>query len=138
MARGKAKEQADILPRQLEALELRKRGKTYREIANKLNVSIGQAHNDVHGALKQLSTLKLDSADELRQLELERLDKALFSITHFVEAGSPAHVSVYLRIIEQRAKLLGLYAPVKQDITLDVSKLTDDELKRLARGEGGG
>lgn len=131
MARGRPAEQGKILERQLQALELRKAGLSYRKIASKLGISHVQAINDVNGELKRLASLRTDSAEELRQLELERLDVALEGVMQYVKAGSPAHVAAMVRLMEQRAKLLGLYAPEKHDVNIDVTKLSDDELKRI-------
>lgn len=132
MARGKVKEKAGIIARQSEALELRKRGKSYREIGEKLGISHQQAYRDVTSELQALAAMNTQSADELRQLELARLDKALNAVLHFVESGSPQHVMAMCKILDMRAKLLGLYAPVKQDIKLeDVSQMSDDE--RISR-----
>jgi DNA-binding CsgD family transcriptional regulator len=125
--RGKTKDKITMIERQSKALELRKAGKSYREIGKALGVSFQQAQKDVHHELKRLAALNLESADELRQLELERLDKALQSIIHFVEAGSPQHVMAMVRILDTRAKLLGLYAPVKTDVTFDVESMSEHE-----------
>lgn len=116
MARGKAREKGEVLTRQIQALELRKAGHTYRDIAHKLNTSLTQAHRDVNTELKRLADMRTDSAQELLQIELERIDKAVKGLMPFVESGSAAHAATLLKCIEQRAKLLGLYAPEKYTI----------------------
>ena len=131
MARKRDKQQATALELQLQALELRKSGKSFRAIGQALGISYQTASNYIRAELARLAALNFDSAVELRQLELERLDAAYNAIVPFVEAGSPPHIMAFLRIVEQRAKLLGLYAPVKQDVTFDVKQMTNDE--RISR-----
>ena len=63
-------------------------------------------------ALKQ--TLQ-EPADELRKLELERLDKLLLGVWPQAVRGNQGSVDRALRIMERRAKLLGLDAPVKSE-----------------------
>jgi predicted transcriptional regulator len=113
MARGKSREKATILERQLLALDLRKAGLTFRAIAAKLGVNHQTAYNDVMAELKRLSALRTDSAEELRQLELEKLDKYEANLTHWAEAGSVEAVKTLLKVQERRSKLLGLDAPEK-------------------------
>lgn len=113
MARGKSRERANILERQLLALDLRKAGLTYRAIASKLGVNHQTAYNDVMNELKRLAAQRSESAEELRQLELEKLDKYETHLTNWAEAGSVEAIKALLKIQERRAKLLGLDAPEK-------------------------
>lgn len=122
MARGKSREKANILERQLLALDLRKSGLTYRAIAAKLGVNHQTAYNDVMAELKRLAELRADSAEELRQLELEKLDKYESSLTHWAEAGSVEAVKALLKVQERRSKLLGLDAPEKKDVNIKGAK----------------
>ena len=69
----KDKHDAEVLARQLKALEYRIGGWSYRKIGEKLGISYEQVRRDVDGELKRLADENLDKADELRQLELERL-----------------------------------------------------------------
>lgn len=136
MARGKASEKGKILERQLQALELRKSGWSYRKIGEKLGVSYETARLDVECELKLLDDGNTDKKIELRQLELERLDKITSALDHWIEAGSVSAISAYLRAMERRAKLLGLDAPEEKNLHVDLSKLSDDELRVIAEGKG--
>lgn len=117
--RGEGREKAKIIERQINALELRKAGYTFREISKRLGISLGQAANDVNGEIQRLVDIKDSSAAELRQMELERVDRAIRGIMPFVEAGSAPHVMAFVKCIEQRAKLLGLYAPEQLNVKLE-------------------
>lgn len=95
------------------AVELRMEGKTFSEIARELGYNSQQAaHDAVKRALD--STLR-ESADRLRELELARLD-VLWQIQYLnAQGGDVQAMAACMKIMERRAKLLGLDAPVKVD-----------------------
>lgn len=133
MARGKKSEarQINIEERRQQALDYRKAGYSYRDIGARLDVSHEQVRRDIEAALAALVDDTKDSAGQLRQLELERLDMLTKALEPMAKVGNPGAVNSFLRVMERRAKLLGLDAPVKQDISVDVTKLTDDELRAI-------
>ena len=99
--------------RQKQALQLRTAGVAYEEIAARLGYrGRSGAYAAVMRALK--ATLQ-EPADELRKLELERLDKLLLGVWPQAVRGNQGSVDRALRIMERRAKLLGLDAPVKSE-----------------------
>ncbi len=104
--------------RTLQALELRKAGMAYNVIADKLGYRSKQAAwQAVHNALKK--TLQ-EPADEVRALELERLDALYKAMYPQALKGNLGAVDRCLKISERRAKLLGLDAPVKSDVSGDL------------------
>jgi len=99
----------DATERQLRAVELRKAGHTFQEIADLLEYANPKdAQKAVLAALKK--TLQ-EPTDVLRRLECERLDVMLKSLWPFVLKGSPRHVEQALRVMDRRAAYLGLDAP---------------------------
>ncbi len=101
------------IDKQLEALKMRIAGRSYADIAEALDyASRGSAHKAVATALRK--TLQ-EPADEVRSLEIERLDELLMSIWQY--RMKPDYLDRVLKIMERRAKLLGLDAPTKQDLT---------------------
>jgi hypothetical protein len=103
------------LDRHLQALELRKAGATYQAIAEQLGYAHARgAHKAVASALK--ATLR-EVADDVRELEIQRLDAALLAIWRRVQAGDYAAIDRLLGIINSRAKLTGIFAPKKLDYT---------------------
>jgi hypothetical protein len=104
--------------RRIDALNMRKAGASYRAIGRKLGVSEAQAFRDVQTCLAELAAEQKQSAEELRQMELERLDAMLLANwsramgSEKVPADLKAQDRI-LRIMERRAKLLGLDAPTK-------------------------
>ena len=101
--------------RQLQALELRKAGVTYAAIAQKLGYKTADgAHKAVGSALKKSIQ---EPADALRTLEVERLDAMLLAIAAQVRGGNLGAIDRALRIMERRAKLLGLDMPTRHEMT---------------------
>lgn len=137
MAKQSTAEQGAILQRQLQALELRKRGLSYRAIGEKLEVDHTTAYKDVMKELSRLAKERDGKLEELRQLELERLDMLLLALEPMARVGDTSAVTAYLKTMERRAKYLGLDAPEKHEYK-DLSKLSDDELRAIAEGKGSG
>lgn len=119
MSRPSAAEKAKIITRQIEALELRRRGLSYRAIGERLGVSYMQAHRDVNDELKRLAAERDTDLIAEREIDLVRIDHILDRLDVWVKAGNPQSITAYLRAMERRAKLLGLDAPTKQDIHID-------------------
>jgi len=108
--------------RQRQALELRKTGQTYDAIAQALGYrNPSCAYRAIERALKK--TLQ-QPADSVRQLEIARLDAMLHALWgralgSKTRPPNPLIVDRILRLMERRARLLGLDAPVKTDVTSD-------------------
>lgn len=104
---------------QVKALEYRKMGLSYSQIAEKLGLGSPQtAWNAVESALKR--TLQ-EPADDVRKMELARLDAMWIKPYLAAQAGDTFAVGTCLNIMNRRARLLGLDAPVKTEgkTTLD-------------------
>jgi hypothetical protein len=93
-------------------LELRRSGETWERIA----VAVGYAN--ASGAQKAyarvVSRVQRESVDEIRDLELDRLDRIqrAFWTPAIVDRDKRA-AEVVLKVMDRRAKLLGLEAPTK-------------------------
>lgn len=134
--RGKTKDKIKITERQAQALELRKNGESYRAIASACKVSVYTAFNDVQAALKAAAQYNEQVlGGQALTLELERLDTMLLAITPQIRQGHLGAIDRALRIAERRAKLLGLDAPTRSNVSIDVSSMTDDELMVIVEGE---
>jgi len=105
------------LDRQARALEMRKTGMSYRRIAEKLECDIAGAFRYVKEALARSAEQIQHSADDLRAIELEKLDKWEASLQLGIRDDDPQvrakSAAVLLKITESRRKLLGLDAPQK-------------------------
>ncbi len=90
---------------------MRKAGFDYQTIADRLGYrSPSGAHKAVSTALNK--TLR-EPAKALRQVELERLDALLTGVWSAARRGNLGAVDRVLKIMDRRAKLLGLDAPTK-------------------------
>ena len=107
--------------RWLEALELRKKGHTFESIAESLEYAgPGGAYQAVMKALKE--TFR-EPVEEMRRLESARLDEMQEKISVNVGPGKDDGLPVVdrvLRIMDRRAKLLGLDSPQKSEVDLKV------------------
>jgi transposase len=114
-----------------QALTLRTQSKTYRDIAAALGISVSTAHDAVQRGLRE--TMQ-EPADDLRRLELEKLDalergalEVIQAQPHVVSGGQVTTqadeglklqaLQTLLRVSESRRKLLGLDSAAK--VTLD-------------------
>lgn len=101
------------LQRQQQAVELRRSGRSYREIAHAVGISVASAHRLVGTAIAEARTTVREDVVELRALELSRLDGLMVALWPKARRGELSAVDRVLKIMERRAKLLGLDAPVK-------------------------
>lgn len=129
------------------ALDLRITGKSYREIAAELGCSVSKAYDDVSAALAKLEAESAEKAAEVRRIELDRIDVMLKGIWPEAEAGDARKIETALKLMERRAKLLGIDAPTKQEVSgpdggaipiEDARAMLADRLAALAGGTDAG
>lgn len=149
---GRFERNLETATRDAEAARLRTRGLTYRQIAAELDMAgPGKAYEAVRRVLAETTQ---EAADDLRTVELERLDLMYQAALKVLETehltishgkviyrddtglpladDGPVLVAIdrMLKIQERRAKLLGLDAPTKANVT--VSDAITTEIERLA------
>ena len=107
-------EEALALSRELATLQLRLAGHSYGEIALHMGMSKGGAYKAVKRALAK--TLQ-EPADDVRQIELARLDALLMAHWQLALAGIKDSTELVLKIMGRRARMMGLDAPVMVDIS---------------------
>lgn len=109
------KRNIEAAERQAQALALRRDGYTFAMIA----LEVGFSHPS--GAYKAVETALdrtvREPAEALRELELCRLDSYLDALSPKIKQGEPRSMGVALKISERRARLLGLDAPAKYQVT---------------------
>lgn len=114
MARSKANKQTiNASNRQVEALRLRAAGMNYEEIGEKMGIPKGSAYRCVMKALALLRENVKEEADQVRTLELQRLDNMFRHAFEAIEKGDIRAIDQALRCMVRRAKLLGLDMPAK-------------------------
>ena len=103
--------------RRIQALELRKAGATYEQIGKQLGVTKQAAYKHVKKALDAMNDTIREQADDVRNIEVERLDKLWFVMYKQALSGNQGAVDRCLKIMDRRAKLLGLDAPEKTELS---------------------
>lgn len=108
----------EAIERQAQALQLRKQGMSYDEIAQALGYADRSgAYVAVRSAL---SSILEPAVEELRDVEGEALNVAQEAIWQKVVKGDLSAVNTFLRISERRARLFGLDKPVPQTLRADL------------------
>lgn len=97
--------------------DLRKRGLSHRQIADQLGIAFQTSAKHVKRELGLLAKQAAENADEIRQLEVLRLDELLFAL--WPNRREPRYTDSILRVMSRRAELLGLDAPTKVDAKVE-------------------
>lgn len=112
------------------ALQLRKGGASYDAIARQVGyANRGNAH---HAVMQELRELPRDDAADVLALEVERLDQLLMALWPAAMKGNVRSAETVIRLMERRAKLQGLDAPVQATITHAAADV-DAAVAELAR-----
>jgi hypothetical protein len=94
-------------------------GKTFEAIAEELGYAGKQGAYDA--VKRSLDAVTREPAEELIKLDLERLD-VLWGIQYLnAQVGDVQAMAACMKLMERRAKLLGLDAPIKQDVKQEVT-----------------
>ena len=119
-AKRKATKHAlEALDREVAALELRRAGCTYDVIARRLGYR--NRSGAWHAVRAGLTATLAEPADELRGLELERLDRMQVAIWDKAITGNLRTVDRVLKIMKRRSALLGLDAPRQVAVSVGVT-----------------
>jgi hypothetical protein len=103
--------------RRQRAFDLRIAGWSHRQIGKEIGVSHVQAGRYIAEALEESAQRTALKADQLREIELHRIDEVLRGL--WSSKDEPQTASVIIRLGERRSKLLGLDAPTKLEHMLE-------------------
>jgi len=136
-----------LLERRSLAVELRRSGLSFDRVAEQVKARYpaapggydrASAYRDVMTVLRALIE---EPGREVIAGELSRLDAALTAIWVQVRRGDLLAIDRMIKIMDQRAKYLGLYSPVQHQFTgpdggpVQVANVTDpDEVFKIASG----
>jgi len=101
----------ELAEKQRRACEMRCQGKTYDEIAAELGYA-GKS-GAYHAVATAVAELPREAADELRAMELEKLNKMETFLWEQARQGDQFAIDRLLKIQDRRAKLMGLDSPTK-------------------------
>jgi hypothetical protein len=122
----------ELFDKENKVLELRRAGLTWQRIAEE----VGYAdHTGAYAAYKRaLKRTQQQPADELRFAELDRIDRLQLALWPKAMKGDNASVNTIVRLMERRARLLGLDTPIKvqnEVMVLDGGDL-DERVRQFA------
>lgn len=125
MARGKRtdKQELDREDRRQDVLLLRRNGLSIRAIAAKVGISPVTVLADLRAGLQAVIEETKDRAEENRAIDLERIDAAVELAMREIESGNIDAIDKLVKLLDRRAKLLGIDAPTKTDVTSDGEKI---------------
>jgi len=115
-----------------ESMRLRAAGKSYAEIARALGVNESTAWRLVKKEFDRLNAATRETAHQVRQLELDRLDGLHEALWAKARSGDTQAIFAALRIMERRSKLLGLDSAMKVGFEGADGELTVEDIVRLA------
>tara|TARA_R100000654_G_scaffold71534_1_gene102584 strand:- start:25645 stop:26124 length:480 start_codon:yes stop_codon:yes gene_type:complete len=101
-------------------LKLRKMGLDAQQISGELDMPLDRVKNIISNALKALAKEMKGQAEQIRSLELTRLDELQTAIWADCMDGKLTAIDRVLKIMERRSKLVGLDAPDRLDIKADM------------------
>lgn len=144
-----AKEEIEAAEKQSFAMELRKLGFTYEEIAKKVGyASRGAAHTAVQSGLQKIIT---EGGEELLALERERVESMWLGIFPVACKGNIDAIDTCLKLMDKRARLHGLDATIAKlpeqhlhlhglgslPFSTDIAALSTEEINLLYKLTGG-
>jgi hypothetical protein len=135
---GKSRVKPEILEKERKVLEFRRGGLTFDLIAERLGYASASGAHKAY--LSACNRIVYEDVVEVRKSEMDRLDIAQAAIwgdltdTQNTDANTRARlVLALIKIMERRARLLGLDMPTKAQVEVNIydRDTIDDEVKRL-------
>jgi hypothetical protein len=99
------------------ALDMKREGFSYDAIGKKLGISRQAAWALIQKRFAELRAQTEESACDVRDQMLLRLDGMLCALRNGVKRGDPRTIDTALRIEERRARLLGMDAPSRAEVS---------------------
>lgn len=118
---GEAEATPELLhERRMDFLERRRRHHSYQSIADHWGVSASYVYAEVKRLLGRMSKEEQEEAEEVRTLELQRLDRLAAFLEPMVMRENPHldYSELYLKVMGRRARLLGLDAAQKHEVAV--------------------
>jgi hypothetical protein len=135
---GRSRVKPETLEKERKVLEYRRGGLTFDLIAERLGYASASGAHKAY--LSACNRIVYEDVVEVRKSEMDRLDIAQAAIwgdltdTQNIDANTRARlVLALIKIMERRARLLGLDMPTKAQVEVSIydRDTIDDEVKRL-------
>ena len=127
----------EVLEREQQVVKLRRAGHTWDEIATIVGYAYPSGAHDAY--VRASIRVVADDVKAIRELETERLDNLLNAVWADAMTGDIPAGTQALRIMERRAKLLGLDQPVKiqaEVVTYDADSIESRLIAIIANTVG--
>lgn len=122
----------ELVDREIKVLELRRAGLTWAAIAEQTGYADATG---AYAAYKRAIKRVMDEpADDVRKQELDRLDRLQVAVWNRALKGDDKAINTVLRLMERRARLLGLDAAQRiqaEVVTYDGNRDIDGEIERI-------
>lgn len=112
---GSLSQKIPVEQRRLQIMEFRKAGYSVQAIADHFNIAVPTVYGDLRIVLDRLKEAQTLNMDDLRSIELQTLDAMQASIYQRAISGDLAAQKGMDRIMQRRARLLGLDVPLRMD-----------------------
>lgn len=119
--------------KQSEALKMRRDGKSYDDIGEALDVHKVTAYRYIKAALAELDGEDRETAEEVRRLEALRLDQLTEKYLALALEGDEGAGAMVLKVMDRRAKMLGIDLAGKDAPTTTV-EIEGVDLVRVGSG----
>lgn len=116
--------------RRTEALAMRMAGLSHDQIGERLGISTDGARDMINRTLARAESRVVEAE---REIENARLDRAQAAIWSRVLDGDLKAIDSFLRLSQRRAKMNGLDAPTKIDLSVGVRQEMEQALSELHR-----
>lgn len=111
--------------RRTTALELRAQGLTLEAIGARLGITRQSVHELLRREMAAAAETRRDLAEHQLEIDLAAIDAILAGLSTRIADGDPQAGATALRALERRARLLGIDAPTKTDLTSGGQSLHD-------------
>lgn len=118
----------ELVDKEARVVALRRQGYTWDSISSDVGYSSPSSSRDAF--IRASRRVLREDVDEVRNLELDRLDLALKAIWAGVEAGDIPAINTMLKIMERRSKMLALDSPKRVFIQDDKPPISVDDLEK--------
>jgi hypothetical protein len=118
----------ELIDKEARVVALRRQGYTWDSISSDVGYSSPSSSRDAF--IRASRRVLREDVEEVRNLELDRLDLALKAIWAGVEAGDIPAINTMLKIMERRSKMLALDAPKRVFIQDDKPPISVEDLER--------
>lgn len=123
---------AELEAKELKVLELRRAGFTFQRIAEEVGYA---TPSGAQRALERIMTRNLPQApEEFRWQELDRLDRMQVALWPRAMKGDDRAINTIVRLMERRARLVGIDAPQRiqaEVVNYDGTRDIDGDIERI-------